>query len=87
MDIIDKINLGLTKAGKSGADLEKALGLSHSAYSQWNTRRTKPAKKRLPEIAAFLGVSVEWLLDDEETKKPATDSGDGDDEKLKRNIQ
>ena len=87
MAIIDRINLGLAKLGKSGSDLEKALGMSNSVYSQWNTGKTKPSKKRLPEIAEFLGVSVEWLLDDEETKKPATDNGDGDDEKLKRNIQ
>ena len=73
MAIIDKINLGLLKAGKSGSDLEKALGLSHSVYSQWNTGKTKPAKKHLPKIADFLGVSLEWLLD-EETEKPAAKS-------------
>lgn len=76
MAIIDKINFGLSNIGKTGADLEKAIGVSHSVYSQWNTGKTKPSKRRLPDIAAFLGVSVEWLLS-EETEIPATGNGNG----------
>lgn len=75
MAIIDKINLGLSNIGKTGADLEKAIGVSHSVYSQWNTGKTKPSKRRLPEIADYLGVTVEWLVDQE--KIPATKADDG----------
>ena len=78
MAIIDKINLGLSKIGKTGAELEKELGLSHSVYSQWNTGKTKPSKKRLPDIANYLGVTVEWLL--EETEIPPS-KDDGNDPK------
>lgn len=66
MDTIDKINYYLTKSKKTGADLCEFLGASSGVYSQWNTRRTKPRKGKLPAIAEFLGVSVADLLPDED---------------------
>lgn len=66
MDTIDKINYYLTKSKKTGADLCEFLGASSGVYSQWNTRRTKPRKSKLPAIAEFLGVSVADLLPDKE---------------------
>lgn len=66
MDTIDKINYYLTKNKKTGADLCEFLGVSSGVYSQWNTRRTKPRKSKLPSIAEYLGVSVaDLLLDDD----------------------
>lgn len=66
MDTIDKINYYLTKSKKTGADLCEFLGASSGVYSQWNTRRTKPRKSKLPSIAEYLGVSVADLLPDRE---------------------
>lgn len=66
MDTIDKINYYLTKSKKTGADLCEFLGVSSGVYSQWNTRRTKPRKSKLPAIAEYLGVSVADLLPDED---------------------
>ena len=66
MDTIDKINYYLTKSKKTGADLCEFLGVSSGVYSQWNTRRTKPRKGKLPAIAEFLGVSVADLLPDKD---------------------
>lgn len=66
MDTIDKINYYLTKNKKTGADLCEFLGVSSGVYSQWNTRRTKPRKSKLPSIAEYLGVSVADLLPDGE---------------------
>lgn len=66
MDTIDKINYYLTKNKRTGADLCEFLGVSSGVYSQWNTRRTKPRKSKLPAIAEFLGVSVADLLPDKE---------------------
>lgn len=65
MDAIDKINFYLSKKGKNGADLSRALGLSNSIYSQWNTRKTTPSNARLPAIAEYLGVSVEDIMPDD----------------------
>ena len=66
MDTIDKINYYLTKNKKTGADLCEFLGVSSGVYSQWNTRRTKPRKSKLPSIAEYLGVSVSDLLPDKD---------------------
>lgn len=66
MDTIDKINYYLTKNKRTGADLCEFLGVSSGVYSQWNTRRTKPRKSKLPAIAEYLGVSVADLLPDGE---------------------
>lgn len=72
---IDKINVLLQKHGMTGADLSRAISVSNSVYSQWNTRATKPSNKNLKKIADYFGVSVEELLDDpdEDNKKTATD--------------
>ena len=74
MDAIDKINFYLSKMGKNGADLSRALGLSNSIYSQWNTRKTKPSNVRLPVIAEYLGVSVEDIMPDD-VAAPAASQG------------
>lgn len=74
MDAIDKINFYLSKKGKNGADLSRALGLSNSIYSQWNTRKTKPSNVRLPAIAEYLGVSVEDIMPDD-VDAPAASQG------------
>ena len=66
MDTIDKINYYLTKNKRTGADLCEFLGVSSGVYSQWNTRRTKPRKSKLPAIAEYLGVSVADLLPDDD---------------------
>lgn len=66
MDSIDKINQILLSKGMTGAELEKAIGVSHSVYSQWNTRRTKPSTKSLKKVADVLDVSIERILPDDE---------------------
>ena len=87
MDTIDKINYYLSKSGKSGAEMSRALGLSNSAYSQWNTKKTKPRRSKLFAVAEYLGVSYFDLLPDEDgdeeespkTKKsPAPSAGTED---------
>lgn len=73
MDAIDKINFYLSKKGKNGADLSRALGLSNSIYSQWNTRKAKPSNARLPAIAEYLGVSVEDIMPDDVAANAASE--------------
>lgn len=70
MRTIDKINYYLRIIGKNGADLSRALGLSNSIYSQWNTGKSKPSPQKLPAIAEFLGVSVADILPDDEEVLP-----------------
>lgn len=54
MDVIDKLNYYLQECGKTGADLSRDLGLSNATYSNWNTKKTKIAKRNLPPIAEWL---------------------------------
>ena len=82
MDTIDRINLLLAKKGKTGADLNKAIGVSNAVYSQWNTRKSKPSKKSIAKVAEYLDTTVEYLLGDfpeqkSEKEKPTTKIGDG----------
>lgn len=83
MDTIDKINYYLTKSKKTGADLCEFLGVSSGVYSQWNTRRTKPRKSKLPAIAEYLGVSVADLLPDEELVIPKDEAEDSETAELR----
>lgn len=77
---IDKINLLLLKHGMTGADLSRAIGVSNSVYSQWNTKTTKPSKRNLKKIADYFDIDVSKLLDDDdENKKTATQSDGGSD--------
>ena len=73
MSIIDKINRELMKKGKNGAEMSRDIGLSNGAYSQWNTGKTRPSKKTLLKVAEYLGVSVEYLMEDDEIKEKPTD--------------
>lgn len=43
-------------------DLTNYLGLSENAFSEWKSGRNKSWRKYLPQIADFLGVSVDELL-------------------------
>lgn len=42
--------------------MSRDLGLSNSAYSQWNTRKTKPSKKSIQRIAEYLGTTADYLI-------------------------
>lgn len=77
MRTIDKINYYLAKQQKNGSDLCEYLGVSSGVYSQWNTGRTNPRKSKMPVIAEYLGVNVEDIQGEDETKKenaPGSDS-------------
>lgn len=64
-------------------DFQKDLGFPKNAVSEWESGFTKSYRKKLPEIAKYLGVSIEYLLGEtDEKEKPATvNIGDGLSEK------
>lgn len=72
MDSIDKINAILYAKGMSGADLERAIEVSNSVYSQWNKKITKPSKKSLKKVADVLGVDVSELRADSDEKEKSS---------------
>ena len=57
--IIDQLKM----QGKTGKELEKHLGLSNGTFSAWKFGNVKSYKKRIDEIAKFLGVTKEYLLE------------------------
>lgn len=76
MTTVDRINICISKAGISGAELCRSVGLSSGVYSQWCSGITKPSKKNVAKIAEYFGVSVEYLLYGNE--KTAAQEGDGE---------
>ncbi|MBR6789768.1 MAG: helix-turn-helix domain-containing protein [Oscillospiraceae bacterium] len=63
MDIVDKIDRLLKDRGISAAQLCRELGFSSGLYSQWRKRSQKPSAEKLRKIAAYFGVSLDYLMD------------------------
>jgi transcriptional regulator with XRE-family HTH domain len=62
--------------GRSQKELAGLLGISGRTISAWKNRGTPPPSKYIPQIAEYLGVSVEWLLTGEEHQGRNVVSGD-----------
>lgn len=56
----------------TGAALE--MGISRGAVSFWKNGSRLPSSAMLSKIAAYFGVSVDYLLGNVKKEKPATDS-------------
>ena len=48
--------------------LTEHLGLSKSTFSSWKSGKNESYRKYLPEIAEFIGVSVSYLIGEDEKK-------------------
>ena len=68
MSTIDKIIEKLTEKGKTQKELTDFLGLRKSAFSGWKSGKTKSYLKYIKKIAAFLEISVDDLLSEEDNK-------------------
>lgn len=64
MNTINKITELLTNKDISQKELAKYLGVSESKISEWKSGKTTSYKKHINEIAAFLDVSTDYLLND-----------------------
>lgn len=72
MDILDNI-LHLLKVNKKRQkELTDYLSLSHNVFTEWKAGRNTSYKRRLPEIAEFFGVSVDYLAG---TETPDANNG------------
>lgn len=61
MVILNKITELLQTSGRQQKDLCEYLGVSAKVYSQWKSGQTTSYKKYLPQIADYLGVTVDYL--------------------------
>lgn len=50
-------NAGLTQCAAAGA-----LGVGQSAIAMWETGKNHPRAKRIPDIAALYGASIEEVI-------------------------
>ena len=80
MKLGEKITYGRKRAGMSQIDLADALGVSRQSVSKWETGEANPEIAKLPQLAAVLGVSTDWLLSDE-------DPADGYQDPYRRNDE
>ena len=77
MDILNKILRLMFEKGIPQKQLADYLGLKNYQISEWKSGKTKSYMKYIGEIASFLGVSVDFLLNDDvsfETESETLDS-------------
>lgn len=69
MSVLDNIICELQNKKIKQKDLTDYLGITKNAFTDWKSGRIKSYMKYLPQIAEFLGVTVDYLLNDTENKK------------------
>lgn len=75
----------LSTHGVSAYQVAKATGISTGSLSDWKKGRSSPKADKLQKIADYFGVTVDYLLGNEQKEKPAAKS-DGLTEKDERDI-
>ena len=64
---------------KKGVSVSRAcieMELSRSIAAKWKNTKTNPSAEVLPKIASYFGVTTDYLLTREETKKAPTTEGE-----------
>ena len=62
MAILDNILTLLKEQNKKQIELTSYLGLSKNVFTEWKSNRANSYMKYLPQIAEFFGVTVDYLL-------------------------
>lgn len=66
MTLSEKICTCRKRAGLSQEALAEKLGVSRQAVSKWETGESSPELTKLPPMAELFGVTVDWLLSEED---------------------
>ena len=82
MDILHNILLLLKDRKLSQKELCNHLGISKQAFTNWKSGYSESYKKYLPQIAQFLGVSVDSILGNGQKEKPAGEGELSDEYKI-----
>ena len=75
MCIIDRINGLLKERQTSAAKMMRDLNLSSGLYSQWKSLGRIPSTEKIEMIAAYLGVSTDYLITGNEEDNKVTGNG------------
>lgn len=68
MDVLKTINKLLVEQGRTQVELCQHLGLRKQTFTDWKNGKSKTYLQFLPQIAAFFGVSVNDLYEEEPDK-------------------
>jgi len=60
-----RLRTARTAAGKTQKEVAKLFGIDRVNVTQWEGDTTRPDPDKLPRLAKFLGVSLDWLLKNE----------------------
>ena len=71
-DTVDRIFDLVDQQYKEQRDFARAIGVTPSIVSEWRRRKSASFHKRLPQIAATLGTTAEYLLTGQEPVSAAT---------------
>lgn len=80
MDIYDRIEKEMKRAGEKPADLSRATGLKSGLLTQWKQRKQIPSRDKLMLVANHYGCTVDYLLTggiSTKQKPPAEAEGEG----------
>ena len=77
MKLHEKIYYCRKRAGLSQEELSGRVGVSRQAVSKWETGESVPETGKLAALAAALGVTVDWLLSEDEPEQRRYDYGYG----------
>ena len=72
MDTVDRIFDLVDQQYKEQRDFARAIGVTPTIVSEWRRRKSASFHKRLPQIAATLGTTAEYLLTGQEPVSAAT---------------
>ena len=72
MDTVDRIFDLVDQQYKEQREFARAIGVTPSIVSEWRRRKSASFHKRLPQIAATLGTTAEYLLTGQEPVSAAT---------------
>lgn len=67
----------LRERGVTAYQVSKATGISTGSLSDWKNGRSSPKIDKLKKIASYFGVSVDYLLGQEESSATNTNNGAG----------
>lgn len=60
--VVDRIFELIKQANKTAKEVAVATGIPASNFTEWKKGRAKPSTDKLPPIADYFGVSVDYLL-------------------------
>ena len=73
----------LDEHGVTAYQVSKMTGISTGSLSDWKNGRSSPKADKLQKIADYFGVTVDYLLGNEQKEKPVAKSDEPDYEKAK----